>query len=876
MPINTILPEWNKAAEKPAQYKLDEGWKAQEKPPASVFNWFFNTTYHALLDIIDQTYTKTETDTNITAAENRAKQDATSKANAAETNAKNASTPIAHVGTGGSSHAAVTTNTNGFMIAADKAKLDTVQKDANYYIHPATHPATMIVEDANHRFATDTEKAYWNAKASTQLASPTVNGLMSMGDKSKLDGIANNANNYVHPATHPASMIVQDSTRRMVSDLKISSWDTHLNRVDNPHNVTSEQINRTTPKNADVPGTEYPRGVTMFQAPSDAATSGYPMGLGTVLTVNEGDYRMFQWFVNSDVTKDRIWLRNFRSANGEGWSEFTELESTAGSQAKADAVKAIMLKYGIGATDLAQIDGQDLNNILTGGFYRGGTLVNAPVSSVMHIEVIASNANTITQNAHALDTNTLYSRTKSAGTWSAWKTIETTAGAQAKADAAETNAKNASIPRTGSWVSGLLKFEAGQEGIETGEGPTKGINWTFGTDVFNLFGRTAASGENNGLVLAMGDNNQDYFQIEQVSPGGEATPQKLFRISEYDGLRTWTPIYENDKRVSTTEDAQNRANTAETNAKNWVKSFGLGGPALQITADISTYINSGFYRFDRSDTRVTGAPSIQSGEHTWMYMLVIGHSNEWVMQMVWDFNNKNHYTRIKNNGTWNGWKSWASSDDAQARATQAKNDALSAMNNVGIGASTTPQVTDLNALVVQGYYYFRGTAVGAPRDAGGVVQHIPSSGTNYAIQIAYLDATNTVLQRTKRNGTWSSWLQTAGNMTEGWRDLTPYGGAQPYGSGTGPQVMRVGDIIFLRGALTNITSRQQSVLTLPGDCRPSRDWQFMANISIGANYQARFARWNIRADGTVVMDYVQDNSFDANWWSVNTVFSMGG
>jgi len=38
-------------------------------------------------------------------------------------------------------------------------------------------------------------------------ASTTVAGLMSPTDKMKLNGVADNANNYVHPDTHPASMI---------------------------------------------------------------------------------------------------------------------------------------------------------------------------------------------------------------------------------------------------------------------------------------------------------------------------------------------------------------------------------------------------------------------------------------------------------------------------------------------------------------------------------------------------------------------------------------------------------------------------------------------------------------------------------------------
>ncbi|TPE70679.1 hypothetical protein [Halalkalibacterium halodurans] len=45
--------------------------------------------------------------------------------------------------------------------------------------------------------------------------------------------------------------------------------------------------------------------------------------------------------------------------------------------------------------------------------------------------------------------------------WTSWAEIETTAGAQTKADQAETNAKNASLSRTGGTVTGTVNVEAG-------------------------------------------------------------------------------------------------------------------------------------------------------------------------------------------------------------------------------------------------------------------------------------------------------------------------------------------------------------------------------------------------------------------------------
>lgn len=43
-------------------------------------------------------------------------------------------------------------------------------------------------------------------------------------DKAKLDGIALNANNYTHPASHSATIITQSSTHRLVSDTEKNTW----------------------------------------------------------------------------------------------------------------------------------------------------------------------------------------------------------------------------------------------------------------------------------------------------------------------------------------------------------------------------------------------------------------------------------------------------------------------------------------------------------------------------------------------------------------------------------------------------------------------------------------------------------------------------
>jgi hypothetical protein len=90
-------------------------------------------------------------------------------------------------------HPNATTTTPGFMSSADKEKLDGVSIGANNYVHPTTHPPSIIAQDAGNRFVTDAEKTAWTAKAETTTATLTAKGLMSATDKSKLDGIESGA-----------------------------------------------------------------------------------------------------------------------------------------------------------------------------------------------------------------------------------------------------------------------------------------------------------------------------------------------------------------------------------------------------------------------------------------------------------------------------------------------------------------------------------------------------------------------------------------------------------------------------------------------------------------------------------------------------------
>ena len=61
-------------------------------------------------------------------------------------------------------------------------------------------------------------------KSNISLATSTNDGAMSSEYAEKLDGIAENANNYTHPASHSPSIITQDVNNRFVTDTEKSTW----------------------------------------------------------------------------------------------------------------------------------------------------------------------------------------------------------------------------------------------------------------------------------------------------------------------------------------------------------------------------------------------------------------------------------------------------------------------------------------------------------------------------------------------------------------------------------------------------------------------------------------------------------------------------
>ena len=97
-----------------------------------------------------------------------------------------------------------TTTSNGLMSSSDKVKLNNIEEGANKYIHPTTAGYKHIPSGGSSgqilRWGADGTAVWGEDKDTTYSpATQSANGLMSAADKTKLDGIAANANNYTLP-----------------------------------------------------------------------------------------------------------------------------------------------------------------------------------------------------------------------------------------------------------------------------------------------------------------------------------------------------------------------------------------------------------------------------------------------------------------------------------------------------------------------------------------------------------------------------------------------------------------------------------------------------------------------------------------------------
>ena len=291
---------------------------------------------------------------------------------------------------------AVTDNLKGYMTPELKKKLDGIATGANNYVHPSNHPATMITQDATHRFVTDTEKNTWNGKASTAVVSTSANGLAPKRDGNASHFLAGDGTWKVVPSASSAATATkatQDSRGQQIDTTYVKgvtgsnatltvtkgNGTTSTVTVNNVANATKatqdsagQQINTTYVKgvtgsnatltvtkgngstssvtvnnvanatNANIVTEKAITGNTLASALpvgmtwSKVYNNGFPCAYGNCLSIRgAGAIQIVTEWSGGDATPANMYYRNARDSSIDKWSAWRTLAHTGGTISNA-------------------------------------------------------------------------------------------------------------------------------------------------------------------------------------------------------------------------------------------------------------------------------------------------------------------------------------------------------------------------------------------------------------------------------------------------------------------------------------------------------------------------------------------------------------
>lgn len=115
-------------------------------------------------------------------------------------------------------------STNDYT-TTEKNKLAGIAANANNYVHPANHAASMITQDTNNRFVTDAEKTKWNSKSDAHshpylnLSGGKLTGNIEISNSSPELTITNTASNDVSLLLNRGGSCASWRMRHSVGDL---------------------------------------------------------------------------------------------------------------------------------------------------------------------------------------------------------------------------------------------------------------------------------------------------------------------------------------------------------------------------------------------------------------------------------------------------------------------------------------------------------------------------------------------------------------------------------------------------------------------------------------------------------------------------------
>ena len=243
----------------------------------------------------------------------------------------------------------VTDSLKGYMTPELKKKLDGIATGANNYVHPSSHPATMITQDATHRFVTDTEKNTWNGKASTAVVSTSANGLAPKRDGNASHFLAGDGTWKAVPSASSAASATkatQDSRGQQIDTTYVKgvtgsnatltvtkgNGSTSSVTVNNVANATNANIVTEKAITGNTLASALPVGMTW----SKVYNNGFPCAYGNCLSIRgAGAIQIVTEWSGGDATPANMYYRNARDSSIDKWSAWRTLAHTGGTISNA-------------------------------------------------------------------------------------------------------------------------------------------------------------------------------------------------------------------------------------------------------------------------------------------------------------------------------------------------------------------------------------------------------------------------------------------------------------------------------------------------------------------------------------------------------------
>lgn len=205
------------------------------------------------------------------------------------------------------------------------------------------------------------------------------------------------------------------------------------------------------------------------------------------------------------------------------------------------------------------------------------------------------------------------------------------------------------------------------------------------------------------------------------------------------------------------------------------------------------------------------------------------------------------------------------------------------------GSILTSTNSDLNDYKIVGQYLID----------GGVIFNKPTDFYFDGFLEVFVNGTNIFQRLTQSNGgtsnfgtqwwrtytsstsTWNAWVPTLLNIAPTWTYLTYQNGVSTYSTGTDVVFTRIGSVVYIKGAVTNISAANTIIGTLPAssstqqNVRPLITHAITLPITNADATHSRSARWTFVTDGTIKLETTSDGIFTpTHWYPINTSFTV--